>query len=162
MRDRRERIAPALRVRPPPRRLKRPRPPTRVRAEILANRRASAMLVPRSMRSPSSPRPPDSRARGGLQRTPGLQHMLVRWFRSARRDLPWRRTRDPYAIWISEAVLQQTRVAAVISHCARFLARFPGVAALAGAEEDEVLALWSGLGYYARARAPPGGACDHR
>lgn len=97
------------------------------------------------MRSPSSPRPPDSPA--------GLQRALVRWFRSERRDLPWRRTRDPYAIWISEAMLQQTRVAAVLSHYARFLARFPDVAALAGAEEDEVLALWSGLGYYTRARA---------
>lgn len=79
--------------------------------------------------------------------------MLVRWFRQERRDLPWRRTRDPYAIWISEAMLQQTRVAAVIPHYLRFLARFPDVAALAAAEEDEVLVQWSGLGYYARARA---------
>ena len=69
-----------------------------------------------------------------------------------RRDLPWRRTRDPYAIWISEIMLQQTRVAAAIPYYERFLARFPDAKALAQASEDEVLTYWSGLGYYSRAR----------
>ena len=78
---------------------------------------------------------------------------LGRWFRANKRDLPWRRTRDPYAIWISEAMLQQTRVEVVIPYFARFLARFPDVQALAAATEEDVLALWSGLGYYSRARA---------
>jgi len=78
---------------------------------------------------------------------------LVPWFLAGRRDLPWRRTRDPYAIWISEAMLQQTRVEVVIPYYARFLARLPDVRALAQAEEEDVLALWSGLGYYARARS---------
>jgi A/G-specific adenine glycosylase len=82
-----------------------------------------------------------------------LRHDLVRWFERARRDLPWRRTRDPYAVWVSEAMLQQTRVETVIPYFERFLARFPDVAALAAARESEVLALWSGLGYYSRARA---------
>jgi len=69
-----------------------------------------------------------------------------------RRDLPWRRTSDPYRIWISEIMLQQTRVAAVIPYYGRFLARFPDVAALAEAPEQELLAAWAGLGYYSRAR----------
>ena len=70
----------------------------------------------------------------------------------SQRDLPWRRTRDPYAIWISEIMLQQTRVAAAIPYYERFLKHFPNPAALASAAETEVLALWSGLGYYSRAR----------
>lgn len=77
---------------------------------------------------------------------------LLAWYRSARRDLPWRRTRDPYAIWVSEAMLQQTRVETVRGFWTRFLERFPTVESLAAAEEEEVLALWSGLGYYSRAR----------
>jgi A/G-specific adenine glycosylase len=83
---------------------------------------------------------------------PSIRTKLIRWYESARRDLPWRRTRDPYAIWISEIMCQQTRVAAVIPYYERFLARFPDAAALATAREEEVLALWSGLGYYSRAR----------
>jgi A/G-specific adenine glycosylase len=77
---------------------------------------------------------------------------LTRWYDRSQRDLPWRRTRDPYAIWISEVMLQQTRVAAVIPYYQRFLERFPDVAALAQAPEPELLAIWSGLGYYSRAR----------
>jgi len=77
---------------------------------------------------------------------------LLSWYRRNRRDLPWRRTSDPYAIWISEIMLQQTRVAAVVPYYERFLARFPDVRALAKARLDQVLALWSGLGYYRRAR----------
>jgi A/G-specific adenine glycosylase len=77
---------------------------------------------------------------------------LLAWYRSARRDLPWRRTRDPWAIWVSEAMLQQTRVEVVIPYYERFLARFPDPGALACADLDEVLGLWAGLGYYSRAR----------
>ncbi len=77
---------------------------------------------------------------------------LLAWYLRARRDLPWRRTRDPYRIWVSEAMLQQTTVAAVIPYWRRFLRTFPTVRALARAREDQVLALWSGLGYYSRAR----------
>jgi A/G-specific adenine glycosylase len=77
---------------------------------------------------------------------------LLDWFRQFRRDLPWRRTRDPYHIWVSEIMLQQTRVAAVIPYYDRFLTRFPDIRSLAEAPEEEVLRLWSGLGYYSRAR----------
>ena len=77
---------------------------------------------------------------------------LSRWYRVHRRDLPWRRTRDPYAIWVSEAMLQQTTAEVVIPRWRRFLSRFPTVEALARAPERAVLAEWSGLGYYARAR----------
>lgn len=77
---------------------------------------------------------------------------LLRWYRANRRDLPWRRTTDPYKIWLSEIMLQQTRVAAVIEHYDRFLKRFPTVQKLAAAREASVLAQWSGLGYYRRAR----------
>jgi A/G-specific adenine glycosylase len=78
---------------------------------------------------------------------------LLGWYQANRRDLPWRANRDPYRIWISEIMLQQTRVAAVLEHYATFLRKFPDIAALAQARESEVLAAWSGLGYYRRARA---------
>ena len=77
---------------------------------------------------------------------------LLAWFSQFQRDLPWRRTRDPYRIWLSEIMLQQTRVAAVIPYYEKFLERFPTVEALAAAPQEEVLRLWSGLGYYSRAR----------
>ncbi len=77
---------------------------------------------------------------------------LLNWFASYQRNLPWRRGRDPYRIWISEIMLQQTRVVAVIPYFEKFCARFPDVRALAEAEEAEVLRMWSGLGYYSRAR----------
>jgi A/G-specific adenine glycosylase len=73
-------------------------------------------------------------------------------FQTVQRDLPWRRTRDPYAIWVSEVMLQQTRVATVIPYWQRWMAKFPTVSALAAAPLDDVLAAWAGLGYYARAR----------
>jgi len=83
---------------------------------------------------------------------------LLAWFDAHRRDLPWRRTRDPWAIWVSEVMLQQTRVAAVREPFARFLQRFPTPAAFAAASDDEVLAAWRGLGYYRRARLLRDGA----
>jgi A/G-specific adenine glycosylase len=84
---------------------------------------------------------------------PSFASRIVSWQEEhGRHDLPWQRTRDPYRIWLSEVMLQQTQVATVIPYYERFLARFPSVRELGAAGEDEVLALWSGLGYYARAR----------
>jgi A/G-specific adenine glycosylase len=77
---------------------------------------------------------------------------LLAWFRRVARDLPWRRTKDPYAVWVSEVMLQQTQIATVIPYYERWMRRFPTRAALAKASQDEVLKLWEGLGYYARAR----------
>jgi len=74
------------------------------------------------------------------------------WYQANQRDLPWRRTNDPYRVWISEIMLQQTRVAAVIPYYERFLTRFPDIATLAAASDDDLLTAWSGLGYYSRAR----------
>jgi A/G-specific adenine glycosylase len=84
---------------------------------------------------------------------PDFAQKLVVWQRRhGRHGLPWQGTRDPYRLWVAEVMLQQTQVAAVIPYYERFLARFPDIAVLAGASEDEVLRLWSGLGYYARGR----------
>ena len=81
-----------------------------------------------------------------------LRQPILDWFRANARDLPWRRTRDPYRIWVSEIMLQQTRVAAVLGYYARFLEAFPSVEALANAPEERLMKLWEGLGYYSRAR----------
>ena len=81
-----------------------------------------------------------------------LRHSLLSWYAKHKRDLPWRADRDPYRVWLSEIMLQQTRVAAVREHYLRFLERFPTVGKLAAARESSVLAAWSGLGYYRRAR----------
>jgi len=81
-----------------------------------------------------------------------FQRLLLRWYDANKRDLPWRREHDPYRIWISEIMLQQTRVNAVLEHYRLFLKRFPKVENLASARETSVLAAWSGLGYYRRAR----------
>jgi A/G-specific adenine glycosylase len=81
-----------------------------------------------------------------------FRRKLLGWFRQNRRELPWRTSRDAYRVWLSEIMLQQTRVAAVIPYYERFLQRFPTVEQLAAAPEDEVLRMWSGLGYYSRAR----------
>src|SRR5207245_4055334 len=92
-------------------------------------------------------------AQGPSQTVSTLASRLIRWqVRHGRHDLPWQRTRDPYRIWLSEVMLQQTQVATVIPYYERFLARFPDVRSLAGAQLDDVLAQWSGLGYYSRAR----------
>lgn len=87
-----------------------------------------------------------------------LQRDLLAWYAACRRDLPWRRTRDPWAVWVSEIMLQQTRVDTVMPYFERFMARFPTPLALAEAPEDQVLAAWSGLGYYRRARMLHAGA----
>ena len=97
------------------------------------------------MNSPESPQLDGSARRRWRQR-------LLSWYLRNRRDLPWRRDRDPYSVWLSEIMLQQTRVSAVLEHYRRFLLRFPTVRKLAAARESSVLAAWSGLGYYRRAR----------
>ena len=96
----------------------------------------------------------DPAAQAGLEpaRIRRARRNLLRHYARHQRDLPWRRTRDPYAIWISEVMLQQTRVDTVIPDYRRWLERFPNVEALAKAKEDEVLRVWQGLGYYSRAR----------
>jgi A/G-specific adenine glycosylase len=86
------------------------------------------------------------------QNVEALRSHLLGWYSANRRDLPWRRSRDPYFIWVSEIMLQQTRVAVVIDRFEAFVSQFPTIALLARAPEQEVLALWSGLGYYRRAR----------
>jgi A/G-specific adenine glycosylase len=89
---------------------------------------------------------------------PRFRARLLPWYDVHARDLPWRRTRDPYRVWLSEIMLQQTRVVAVIEHYHEFLQRFPTVEKLAAAREASVLAAWSGLGYYRRARMLHGAA----
>ena len=96
--------------------------------------------------------PDMSQAKWSERQLPEFRGALSRWYARRRRDLPWRRDRDPYRIWISEIMLQQTRVAAVVPFYERFLRRFPTVGHLARARESSVLAEWSGLGYYRRAR----------
>jgi A/G-specific adenine glycosylase len=91
------------------------------------------------------------------QRTPaplgGIAVSVLRWQKAhGRHDLPWQANRDPYHVWLSEIMLQQTQVASVLAYFSRFLQRFPTLASLASASQDDVLALWSGLGYYSRAR----------
>jgi A/G-specific adenine glycosylase len=85
-------------------------------------------------------------------KSPALRRALLAWYDVNRRALPWRETRDPYRVWISEIMLQQTRVAAVVPCYQEFLRRFPSVHKLAAARESSVLTQWSGLGYYRRAR----------
>src|SRR5258705_4041318 len=77
---------------------------------------------------------------------------ILHWYQRNRRDLPWRRTEDPYKIWLSEIILQQTRVDQGLAYYNRFISKYPGVKKLAAAKEADVLKLWQGLGYYSRAR----------
>jgi A/G-specific adenine glycosylase len=101
---------------------------------------------------------PTTRTARGSATVDTLHRALLGWYDEHKRDLPWRRTRDPWAIWVSEIMLQQTRVDTVMPYYERFLTRFPTPLALAEAAEDEVLAQWSGLGYYRRARLLHAGA----
>jgi A/G-specific adenine glycosylase len=81
-----------------------------------------------------------------------VRRRLVAWYRREQRDLPWRKSADPYRVWLSETMLQQTRVETVVPYYERFLSRFPDLETLAASDEEDVLRLWAGLGYYARAR----------
>jgi A/G-specific adenine glycosylase len=92
------------------------------------------------------------RLRSELAAIPKLRKQLISWYDENQRDLPWRAGKDPYAIWVSEIMLQQTRVAVVVDRYRAFMERFPTLTALSHAQEQDVLALWSGLGYYRRAR----------
>jgi A/G-specific adenine glycosylase len=95
---------------------------------------------------------PSGREEGEVRDVAGLRRALLAWYRRERRDMPWRETRDPYRIWVSEIMLQQTQVVTATPYYLRFVERFPDVAALARAPLDRVLAAWAGLGYYRRAR----------
>lgn len=97
-------------------------------------------------------RPASPQKSAAVQFESTLRKSLLRWYDAHRRDLPWRASRDPYRVWLSEIMLQQTRVNAVLEHYRGFLTRFPTVEALASAPMESVLAAWSGLGYYRRAR----------
>jgi A/G-specific adenine glycosylase len=87
-----------------------------------------------------------------------VRSRLIDWYESRKRDLPWRRTKDPYAIWVSEVMLQQTQVKTVLGYYERWMERFPSVEALAAADDADVLHAWQGLGYYSRARRLLAGA----
>jgi A/G-specific adenine glycosylase len=102
--------------------------------------------VPRAAKIPAAPWTLSS------ARLRTLRSNLLKWFHREKRALPWRERRDPYRIWISEIMLQQTRVAAVIPYYERFMKRFPSIEVLAGAQIESVLQFWAGLGYYSRAR----------
>lgn len=157
----------------------------RKRAATPATPRAKAPVAPRTaipvaphVKAPVAPRvkaaaargEPASRAAAAVHGAPAsasapdaayasaFDHALGAWFARHARDLPWRRDRAGYRVWVSEVMLQQTRVTTVLAYYDRFLVRFPDVAALAAAPEADVLALWSGLGYYRRARALHRGA----
>lgn len=99
------------------------------------------------------PRKRTPSARGWVGEARALRAALAPWYRAERRELPWRASRDPYGVWVSEAMLQQTRVETAIAYWCRFMEALPTVEALARASEEQVLTLWSGLGYYRRARA---------
>jgi A/G-specific adenine glycosylase len=118
---------------------------TRLRHRIRGNLRVSDRRPPR----PAAADPDSSLL---LTLAAWLPRRLRGWFARRRRDLPWRRDRDPYRIWVSEVMLQQTQVATVVPYFERFMAAFPTLAALATADEQDVLRLWEGLGYYRRAR----------
>jgi A/G-specific adenine glycosylase len=113
----------------------------------------------KAARPPTAPPIPFPEAAGGPDPR-AIAAALVPWFEKTSRDLPWRRIRTGYRTWVSEIMLQQTRVSTVIPYFERFLARFPGPKELASAEIGEVLSLWSGLGYYRRARGLHEGAQD--
>src|SRR5262245_38939610 len=94
----------------------------------------------------------DQAIRLSPRKTESLRKKLLDWYAAHRRDLPWRRTKDPYAVWVSEVMLQQTQVQTVIPYYLRFLEEFPTIQDLARADLEKLLRLWAGLGYYSRAR----------
>src|SRR5580700_10078340 len=113
-------------------------------------------MIRRSLKSVEESKPVPGSFSNSEQRR--FRRSLLAWYDRHRRDLPWRASRDPYRVWLSEIMLQQTRVAAVIEHYHEFLRRFPTVEKLAAARGASVLAAWSGLGYYRRARMLHGAA----
>ncbi|MFM8410642.1 MAG: A/G-specific adenine glycosylase, partial [Alphaproteobacteria bacterium] len=134
-----------------------PTPATRGRTRGGANSQTAAHALPSGgARARTAGRAAGS-SDGGTARSSArdrsIRRALLRWFDERRRDLPWRRDRDPYRVWVSEVMLQQTRVDVVEPAFERFVGLFPDLRTLAAADEDAVLAAWSGLGYYRRARA---------
>src|SRR5437879_6207056 len=113
----------------------------RLAAMVSTSRSESADEDPRQQSAP-----PDGRLDAA-----GFRRKLMSWYKSHARELPWRGVNDPYRTWLSEVMLQQTRVGAVVEHYENYLRKFPTILALALAREAEVLATWSGLGYYRRA-----------
>jgi A/G-specific adenine glycosylase len=122
-------------------------------AHCPANLYAIAWLaMPGKTNSPSNSAPTELPPHWTSQWKRALRSRLARWYRESARDLPWRANRDPYRVWVSEVMLQQTQVATVKEYFARFVERFPSVRVLASAPESVVLRYWEGLGYYRRAR----------
>ena len=121
-------------------------PQTRTNDKLTSIRQGDAVNLDTS----TVPAPPQQPATGSRDKR--LVAALLRWYRRHRRDLPWRETSNPYAIWVSEIMLQQTRVTAALPYYERFLTVFPDVCSLARAPEAKLLEVWSGLGYYRRAR----------
>ena len=120
-----------------------------------APRRRAAKAAPRTRPAAKTPNAAATLDAAGTLRPAELaafRRRLLAWFDEHARDLPWRRTRDPYRVWVSEVMLQQTQVATVVEYFNRFVAELPSIAALAAAPEERVLRLWEGLGYYRRAR----------
>lgn len=115
-------------------------------------KRPVTSYVPAAKQNPRSEENRANRAPLIAKRMSAFRRRLLAWFRRHQRALPWRKTRDPYRIWVSEVMLQQTRVAAAVEYYERFLERFPTVKNLARARPSEVLRLWAGMGYYRRAR----------
>mgnify|MGYP000940887460 CR=1 FL=1 len=118
-------------------------------------RRSPAALTPPEHTEPLPPPQPEARP----SRSARIRTALLTWYRRGHRDLPWRRLGDPYSVWLSEIMLQQTRVETVKDYYRRFLERFPTPLSLAEGPLDDVLSLWSGLGYYSRARNLHAAAC---
>lgn len=142
-------------------------PPAPSTTPSIAPRSAMLKSRPLRSRSPRAKSPPGNDASNpqteasagnktsradSHQRAPGAARSLLTWFALHARDLPWRRSRDPYAIWVSEVMLQQTQVKTVIPYWTRWMEQLPTLPALAAASEDKILKLWEGLGYYSRAR----------
>lgn len=118
------------------------------------------MVAPRKTTQKSGPTIGQAGKLASVARPAEIAPRLLPWYQQHRRSLPWRESPDPYRVWVSEIMLQQTRVETVIPYYHRFLERFPRLEDLAQSEEEEVLTLWSGLGYYRRARSLRAGAIE--
>src|SRR5438128_1982515 len=127
----------------------------RLRSRLFRFRRFATLNFPtgsKRMKSDGSGKPANKQITISRQSRSKLVNALLNWFTKHKRALPWRATRDPYRIWISEVMLQQTQAAMVIPFYKRFLEQFPNIAALAAADDRVLMKAWEGLGYYARAR----------
>jgi A/G-specific adenine glycosylase len=128
------------------------KPVERAKRNLAPTQLAEPYALSRSASVAASHAAPHATSSASSKPPASFRRALLAWYDKNRRDLPWRKTTDPYRVWLSEIMLQQTRVSAVLDHYRRFLERFPTIGTLAAAPEDAVLAVWSGLGYYRRAR----------